>query len=327
MGHAQPLPPSLRDAPFATHRALAIGVAPGRLRAREVEHPFHGVNTARAPAGLLERCAAYVERMLDDQVFSHVTAAALYGMPLPRGAVDGPLHVSVPFPRTPPRSRGVRGHSVRDIDVREVSGLRVCSPLQVWLQLAAILPREELVVTADHIVGARGRDALASLSELRRVALALGSVKGVASARWAADQTRWGADSRPETLLRLALVDYGFPEPRVNPAISLPDGRVVHPDLVFADERVILEYEGDGHRTDADQWMYDIRRHDDMVVARWRVIRVTRRDLFVARDAFMRRLVPVIRPGPRPGPRPGLGPGLGRGSGPVSRPWTVARVP
>jgi very-short-patch-repair endonuclease len=75
----------------------------------------------------------------------------------------------------------------------------------------------------------------------------------------------------------------------------MTDGRVVHPDLVFGRQRVILEYEGDGHRTDAVQWMRDIRRHDAMVAAGWRVIRVTRHDLFVARPEFLARLARTFR--------------------------------
>jgi hypothetical protein len=289
------------------------------LRARDVEHPFHGVNTTTpntttvntttpntttpntttvnttsASATLIDRCTAYAERMLDGQAFSHATAAVLHGMPLGGKALLGPLHVSVAYPRTPPRTREVVGHSLTNLDIREVAGMPVCSPLQIWLQLGATVGREELVAIGDHIVGARARQQFATVGELRQAARAH-RAKGALALRWAADRVRWGADSRPESLLRLAVVEAGFPEPSVNPPITLPDGRSFHPDLVFFVQRTILEYEGDGHRTDADQWMRDIRRHDETVAAGWRVMRVTRADLFVDRPEFLRRLGRTLR--------------------------------
>ncbi|MFF1877677.1 hypothetical protein [Leifsonia sp. NPDC058230] len=197
--------------------------------------------------------------------------------------------MSMVFPRTPPRTPGIAGHSLAALDIYEVAGVPVCSPVQVWQQLAVTSARGELVAIGDHIVGARRRGPLASVDHLREAARA-SVAKGAPALRWAADRVRWGADSRPESLLRLALVAAGFPEPSVNPPIMLPAGRVIHPDLAFVPQRTILEYEGDGHRTDPDQWMRDIRRHDETTAAGWRLMRVTRADLFVHRPEFLRRL-------------------------------------
>ncbi|GAB3581392.1 DUF559 domain-containing protein [Leifsonia lichenia] len=232
--------------------------------------------------------------MLPGQVFSHETAAALYGFPLPaEGRRLADLHVSVPFPRTPPRARGVRGHSLARVEERAVDGLPVCSPVQVWRQLGASLSGQELTAVGDHIVGARDRDALATVEQVRDAAGSVGRTPGAAALRWAAERIRFGADSRPETLLRLALVDAGLGEPAVNPPLFF-GAMLLHPDLAYVDERVILEYEGDGHRTDAAQWHADIGRHDAMVAAGWRVVRVTRRDLFVDRPAFLRRMAELL---------------------------------
>jgi len=293
-----PLPLPLQNAPFSTSAARGFGVEPGRLRAKDLSHPFHGVHTQNETETVLHRCLAYRERMRAGQFFSHGTAAALYGMPLPEEPSTSELDIGVEFPRTPPRGRGVRGHSMTrsvesalDSSAFFVKGLAVCSPLRVWMQLAATMSREDLVAIGDFIVGARRRMPLAEPHELRdSVARAPRGTKRLADLRWSAERVRFGADSRPESLLRLAVVDAGFPEPAVNPAITMPGGRIVHPDLVFFRERVILEYEGDGHRTDPGQWMRDIRRHDAMAAAGWRVIRVTREDLFVRRRGFLLRL-------------------------------------
>lgn len=40
---------------------------------------------------------------------------------------------------------------------------------------------------------------------------------------------------------------------------------------------MLLEYEGDHHRTDRRQWDYDVRRYEDLTAAGFVVIRVTAR--------------------------------------------------
>ena len=51
-----------------------------------------------------------------------------------------------------------------------------------------------------------------------------------------------------------------------------PIGRV---DLVYEEFKVILEYEGDQHRTDRRQWNVDIDRTDEFTAEGYRVIRIT----------------------------------------------------
>jgi very-short-patch-repair endonuclease len=49
-------------------------------------------------------------------------------------------------------------------------------------------------------------------------------------------------------------------------------GRV---DLVYVEYKLIIEYEGDQHRTDRNQWNADIDRHEDSARDKWTLIRVT----------------------------------------------------
>jgi hypothetical protein len=63
---------------------------------------------------------------------------------------------------------------------------------------------------------------------------------------------RPGAESRPETLLRLLLGRAGLPEPEVNVDIRDDSGRFLgRADLVYPPWRTIVEYDGDQHRTSA----------------------------------------------------------------------------
>ena len=49
-------------------------------------------------------------------------------------------------------------------------------------------------------------------------------------------------------------------------------------DLVYPEERVWIEVEGDQHRTDRKQWRTDVVRHERLADFGWRVIRVTADD-------------------------------------------------
>jgi very-short-patch-repair endonuclease len=51
-----------------------------------------------------------------------------------------------------------------------------------------------------------------------------------------------------------------------------PIGRV---DLVYIAYKLIIEYEGDQHRTDRNQWNRDIDRQEDFARDNWMLIRVT----------------------------------------------------
>ncbi|WP_295121453.1 hypothetical protein [uncultured Leifsonia sp.] len=132
---------------------------------------------------------------------------------------------------------------------------------------------------------------MAGLQDLMGAAGALHRTKGSRKRVWALPRIRQGADSRPESLLRLLLEEYGFTGLDVNHPVTVRQGRLVlHPDLSIPHRRLAFEYEGDGHRVDQRQWHTDIERRDLLEAEGWHVVRVTARDLFQDRAAFYERL-------------------------------------
>jgi very-short-patch-repair endonuclease len=223
--------------------------------------------------------------------FSHTTAAELLGVPLPPEAVSGQLHVSVPAPRTAPRGRGILGHSLGSIAGSCVEGLPVSDPAHVWCQLAAELRPDDLVAAGDHLLGARRRPASVSVDQLAEVAARMPRSKGGRARAWALPRIRFGADSRPESLLRLFLERLGWEDLEVNEPVPVDGGRMIlHPDLSLRAEQIAVEYEGDGHRVDRRQWSLDIRRQELLQDAGWRVVRITAAELFHDREALATRL-------------------------------------
>ena len=289
-----PLP---RGAAIRTSEHAAFDTTRGRLRARQVQHPFTGVSSVGLDLdSIVDACRAYEPLLRSGEAFSHATAGLLLGAPMPgshRSVL--PLHVVSPSV-TRSRTRAVVGHrSSGPVEMTIRLGLPVVAPAMTWMHLAAVLRPEDLTAVGDFLVtgvhhGRAAESPLATIEELAR-ALELGAGRrGARAARWALEHIRIGPASRTETLLRLLIVAAGLPEPVIGPAITVAGGFLtLHPDLAYPDLRIAIEYEGDGHR-DAGRWERDIERRELFEDAGWRVIRVTRRALFDEPEALIARI-------------------------------------
>lgn len=223
---------------------------------------------------LLARCRAWTRLLPADAAFGLATAAALFGAP-----VDPPTKVQVILRPRPvlPQRRGLDVH-VRDLcseDVVQAGGLRVSAPAQLFLDLAARLPPQELVAVGDHLL----RTGRLKETDLARRLQRADRVPGVVRARRCAPLLTPLAMSRPESLIRYWLVTSDLPEPE--PQVPIPDrwGRdVVHADLGYREWKVALEYEGRRH-AEAVQFGRDVDRHSLMAADGWLVLRFAARHL------------------------------------------------
>ena len=145
-------------------------------------------------------------------------------------------------------------------------GLPLVDPASVFCQLATQLSLHDLVAVGDALVLApvypdhwdeRPWVPLPQLKE--RVDVFCGRGKRVASE--AVALIRPGAESRTESLLRLAIGDAGLPEPEVNVELFDTRGRFLgRADLAYRRWRVIVEYDGDQHRISTKQFDRDVVR-------------------------------------------------------------------
>ncbi|MEY9953607.1 endonuclease domain-containing protein [Leifsonia sp. EB34] len=282
MRRPEPLPPILRSPAFSASAATAAGVSSARLRRSDLVAPFHGarVPCADFDGGFRSRCVAYRAVMLRSQCFSHGTAARIYKLTLPRRLHESScLHVAALDGRRAPRGDGVVGHKTRlsAEQVRVHDGMRVPDVEEVLCQLAATLTVDELIMAGDSCV--RRKNPLTTASRLTAAARVAWNRPGVNTLRAAISQVRADTDSPMETLLRLALIAAGLPEPVVNRPIRVGTGRELHGDLVYAQHRVVVEYDGDHHRTEARQYYGDVDRIWALESAGWRVVRVNRSHL------------------------------------------------
>jgi hypothetical protein len=274
---ASPIP---SGASIRTSEAAAFGATRAQMRRRSVEHPFTGVSSVGLDlASLVEACQAYEPLLRSREAYSHTTAALLYNVPLPRSASSVlPLHVLSPT-ATRARTRGAVGHrSKHPFPMAFRLGFPVVGPERVWIQLAPMLSVHDLVAAGDYLVtpgrGVDGATPLTTIERLRREVAASSRRRGVRAAAEAIERVRVGPESRPETLLRLCIIDAGLPEPEIGVAVEVAGGTILHPDLSYPDLRIAIEYEGSRHR-EAERWERDIERRELLEDAGWRVIRVT----------------------------------------------------
>lgn len=287
-----PLPLHMQLAPFAVAHADAVGVSRRRLRASDLTAPFYGV---RAPAGHMHEhargagerglrgearvaalCLAYAQRMPDTHAFSDATAATLWGLPLPaRLQLASEIHVTAWGASGRPRCRGVVGHHLSERPaVERLGGHLVTDAASTWCALATVLSLDELVEAGDRLVGRP--EPLVLFEQIDRAIAKHGGRRGARRLREARALLRANSESPRETRVRLLLLRAGLPEPQPNGEIRLRSGRVTHGDLVFRHYKVLVEYDGDHHRTDSAQWVRDVHRLNDLADAGWHVIRINK---------------------------------------------------
>lgn len=308
--HRPPLPAELGPS-FSVADALAAGATPSRLRALDLARPFHGVrqrkvieaHDASPEAALLRLIAQYACRMTEHEFFSHAAAAVLWGLPLPIASLRaGSLDVSVFAPRRAPAAAGVSGHSVTPglahVVTHSARGVRVSTPASTVALLAGRVPHAyDLVALADAAVREplhrRDPPALTSLESLTS-ALDAGRRVGRDRLRAALPRVSTRTRSRAETWLRLTVIDAGLPQPEVNYDVIEGGRWLGQVDLAYPELRVAIEYEGEHHLTDPLQWAEDIARMDRLVEAGWRVIRVTKSDVFGDPSALIERIARAL---------------------------------
>lgn len=286
-----PLPAALAGRPFSVQEARLVGVSADVLRRPDLSAGTRGGRLPESLGTALSVRARVALVVMPTAVLSHATAAALWGLPLPRRLdVHDRLHVthSAIECTTAARRRGITGHTgvLLPEDTTTRNGLRVTSPPRVFLDLAPLLSVDELVALGDAMVcwhvdtrGFEPEDPLVFLSELQRRVAHEHRRRGIRSARAALELVRVGADSEPETRLRLMLVRAGLPEPELN-VLVLVGGRrqFVPPDLAYREQRLSIQYDG-GHHADPRQHALDIERADLTLSAGWTEVRIAAADL------------------------------------------------
>lgn len=308
MPRFSPLPEDL-GASFTVSEARDLGVGAGRLRGADLLRPYSGVRSrirstpereedpyAAQRRVRIEQALRYAPRLRPGQYFSHETAAALWGGPLPLAPPGRRIQVHVSTLGEGPlvRAAGVERHrgDPRLVRVRTDLGVPVASPVSAWAQLGR-LPFSDLVALGDFVcrvwrrgVGRPqpGRAPLATLAQLRS-AVAAGRRPGAPGLREALEWIRLDSWSPRESELRCLLVGAGLPEPELNVDLFEGGAFLGCVDMIYRAQKVAIEYLG---RVHAGSWGADVERLARLRAAGWTVIEVTAELLADPRELLRR---------------------------------------
>ena len=302
--HRFELPPHLRKTSFTVMNSDAAGVPRERTRASDLIYVSRGIRVPtdaelKGSAAL----AAYTE-VNPRSVLSHLSAAHLWGIPLPWGREeDWRIHLANPTAQRAPRRANVVGHrlNLRSGEIWLFNGVRLTSRARTWLDLAPSLSLNDLIAAGDFLVCSHGpefpapRTAHCTIEDLAQVIAHHPGVRGIRKARAALELIRVGSDSPPETFMRLALVEAGLPEPELNVVVKNEYGiAVLWPDGAYPDYKISLQYDGI-HHNDSRQYEHDIERLETTKRMGWVEIRISRNDLRGDHPAVVQKIAAALR--------------------------------
>ena len=217
---------------------------------------------------------------------SHRTAAALWML-----VADAPHRVDVTVLRGwKPQRPGIAVRSTSSLvrrDVRLLDGIPITSPARTVLDLAGLVGEDELeraVAQAEVRMLVRIEDLVDQLGRHpRRPGTA--ALRDVLAVPGGPALTRSRAEARLLSLLRKS----SLPVPKVNTWIG-----PYQVDLLWEEERLVLEFNGFAFHTDRHSFERDRLRDAELQSRGYRVIRVTWRQLIRDADSLIDRIARTL---------------------------------
>jgi very-short-patch-repair endonuclease len=227
-----------------------------------------------------------------DAVLSHRSAAELWGLVSCR---QGPVDVTAPCRRG--RSpRGIAAHRddrLASCDRAAVCGIPSTSVPRTLLDVAGSCPPWELRTAVEEAEVKRVLDLAAVRDLIKRSR----GRRGVARLRMAIDSlhpdTRKTRSPLERRFLRVCQ-SMRLPRPEVNALMDLGP-TVVEADFLWREARLILETDGRESHDTASAFENDRRRDQQLMVAGWRVVRCTWRQLSDEPAAVVKTIEALLR--------------------------------
>lgn len=173
-----------------------------------------------------------------------------------------------------PRGIIVRSGVIADQEVRTVGGIRCTTAARTAFDVGRRLPLDHAVVRIDALLNA----TRSPIGDVREITSTYPGARGVRNLRHALELVDGGAESPQETRLRLTLVRAGLPRPRTQiPVIAANTVRRI--DMGWTDWKVGVEYDGEQHFVNSDDYANDIDRLEFLANCGWLIVRVSARQL------------------------------------------------
>ncbi|MEH3138850.1 MAG: hypothetical protein PGN37_01465 [Mycobacterium kyogaense] len=258
---------------FLGSEAIAAGtLTPGELR-YGYRRLYPNVYIARdAEASLADRTVGAWLWSQRRAVIAGRAAAALHGA---RWVDDHvPIELIYDCKRPPP---GIisRHERVTTEEVVRLGGIPVSSLARTALDLGRHLPLARAVEHLDAIANATN----VAPAQILALADVYPGARGVKKLRTAVGHMDGGAQSPKETWLRMLLVRRGFPRPATQiPLLNSRGKPFAFLDMGWEDANIAVEYDGDHHREDRNQYVWDEQRLRLIRAREWLHVKVISED-------------------------------------------------
>lgn len=280
--------------PFLGSEAVAAGhLTRGQLRSgyRPI---YRDVYISRDHQPRLRDRVAGAAFASPDVVIAGVAASAMHGAQW----VDD--DVPVELIATVRRQRGliVRRETLHEDEVMTIGGLRVTTPARTVFDLGRHLSKGRAVERMDALMNACPVD----LEDVALIAKRHAGARGLRRLRVALPLADAGADSPPETRLRLRFIDAGLPCPTTQFVVNDESGHYVRRiDMCWEQYQVGAEYDGEQHLTSRPQYVLDVRVNRVLLRLGWHVVHVIKEDR--GEDIVAQVRAALVARGWQPGPR------------------------
>jgi hypothetical protein len=204
-------------------------------------------------------------------IVTGVAASAVHGAEWVEADVDIEL---IHNNTRPPQGITARNERIAD-DEFTLAGFALATPARTAFDLARYAKRDQAIVRMDALMRARPF----SVEDVLLLAKRYRGARGVKLLKDVLPLVDGGAASPRETRLRLLFIDAGLPTPATQLPVFGPDGRVLRTvDMAWEEFMIIVEYDGDQHRTSREQYVKDHRVIPVIESLGWIVIRVIKED-------------------------------------------------
>ncbi|MGO4783364.1 hypothetical protein [Cryobacterium sp. W22_MBD10_FK3] len=195
----------------------------------------------------LRRIRAHAAVVEEPAVYSHLSAAAVWGLPVV-GAWPTDIHVSVTAAAGGRSRHGVVRHTQEhDLDLTMHDGLRVTSVAATAVTLARVLRFGQAVAVMDKAIHEpRVGQALTTMADLERAVAQLGRVPGRTAARRVLEFASPLSGSTGESISRAGIFLLGFLLPELQVSHSDHAGLIGFSDFFWRDLGKVGEFDGHG---------------------------------------------------------------------------------
>ncbi len=247
-----------------------------------LKHPIRGVfYAAQLQDGLALRVAVLKLVVPMACVVTDRTAAWLWGANMVLAPND---HLAVPRVHvfSPPGHRLRNGlvasgeRMLADHDVALLDGLRVTTPLRTACDLGRLLHRDQALAAMDALTAL----GFFTVAELVREVWRFKGYRGVVQLRALAPWVDPGAQSPPESVLRLRWLDLGLPRPICQVPVMSPHGTTWWLDIGLPELRFAAEYDGEAFHGEEQREHDDERRTWLRTNEGWTIVEVRKENLF-----------------------------------------------